>query len=515
MTIFDEIKLDCKAKFPILYIQTSEETRLGKILKKIADDLDRNLICWTSTDGLKTPNGEAVGAPGTTDISRMLDEVKKYPNPAIVFVKDPHKFLDEIRINRKFRDLYHELKGRKKTMVICSPVMKIPEELSQEITIVDFPFPEETELGLILDEAIGGLKETAEDGDEKAVEVLKIIEKQNKEHRDEIIRAMLGLTSETAENIVSKCIANHSLDINVILQEKQQAIRKSGLLEFYPTDRNLVEVGGLDNLKRWLKIRQKTFGQEAVDYGLPAPKGVVLVGLPGTGKSLVAKALASMWGLPLIRLDVGSLFGSLVGQSEERTRKALAMAESVSPAILWVDEVEKAFSFGSGDNGTSQRVFASILTWMQEKKKPCFLIATANNIAALPPELQRKGRFDEIFFLDLPNDKEREEIFKVHLKRFKYGLKDFEFPILVKESDTMVGAEIEQSIIDAMYVAFDEGKRKIKTADIVATLKKIVPQSKSNGEQITALRNWLKEGRAISASASVEDETKNKRKVEL
>lgn len=514
--IYEEVKLDCKAKFPILYFQTSEEARLGRMLKRIADDLSRTLICWTSTEGLKDPKGETVGAPGTNDIGRMLDEVRKFPTPAIIFLKDPHRFLEDIRTNRRFRDLYHDLKGKKKTLVICSPVLKIPDELTQEITIVDFPLPDEDELGEILNEAIEGLREQAEDGDEVAQEILPGIEKQNTENRDNIIRAMLGLTGETAENIVSKCIAMHSLDISVILQEKQQAIRKSGLLEFYPAGMT-VDVGGLDNLKKWLTLRQKTFGQEAIDYGLPAPKGVVLLGIPGTGKSLVAKKLASMWNLPLLRMDVGKLFGSLVGQSEENARKALALAESISPAILWVDEIEKAFSFGSGDNGTSQRVFATLLTWMQEKKKPCFLIATANDISGLPPELQRKGRFDEIFFLDLPNPQERAEIFKVHLKRFKYTNpeNDFDISKLVSESETFVGAEIEQAIIDALYIAFDDNKRKIKTADLLFTLKKVVPQAKSQMEKIESLRTWLKEGRALPASATDNSGNKNKRKVEL
>lgn len=512
MSIYEEIKLFSKAKYPVLWIQTSEEARLARMLKRIAEELQRDLLCWTSTDGLRDSKRNPVGTAGTKDPQVMLDEVKKFPTAAIIMLKDPHSFLRDVRTNRKFRDVYHELKGMRKTIVICSPVLEIPPELSQEITIVDFQLPDEQELGMILDEGVDGLREQAEE-DEKAQEILPGIEKQAKENRDQIIRAMMGLTSETAENIVAKCIAMHSLDISVILQEKQQAIRKSGLLEFYSAEKN-VEVGGLDNLKAWLDLREQAFTPEAEAYGLPSPKGVILVGIPGTGKSLIAKTLAARWKLPLFRLDVGSLFGSLVGQSEDRTRKALQMADSMAPGILWVDEIEKAFSFGAGDNGTSQRVFATILTWMQEKKKAVFLIATANNISALPPELQRKGRFDEIFFLDLPNAQERKEIFGVHLKRLGHNVKEFDMEALVTQSDTFTGAEIEQSIIDAMFVAFSDKRRKVNTKDVIAILKKVVPQARSQGESIEALRNFLREGRAISASAQV-DKEKTTRKVEV
>jgi len=512
MSIYEEIKLFSKAKYPFLWIQTSEEARLARMLKRVAEELQRDLLCWTSTDGLRNTKKEPVGGAGTKDPQVMLDGVKKFPNAAIIMLKDPHKFLQDIRTNRKFRDVYHDMKSMRKTIVICSPVLDIPAELSQEITIVDFALPDEEELGLILDEGINGLREQAED-DEKAQEILPGIEQQLKQGRDQIIRAMMGLTSETAENIVAKCIAMHSLDIEIILQEKQQAIRKSGLLEFYSAEKN-VEVGGLDVLKKWLDLREQASSPEAEAYGLPSPKGIILIGIPGTGKSLIAKSLAARWKKPLVRLDVGSLFGSLVGQSEDRARKALQLAEGIAPCILWVDEIEKAFSFGGGDNGTSQRVFATILTWMQEKKKSVFLIATANNISALPPELQRKGRFDEIFFLDLPNAQERKEIFEVHLKRLGHNVKEFDMGELVTQSDTFVGAEIEQSIIDAMFVAFSEKRRKVVTKDIITILKKVVPQARSQGEAIEALRNFLREGRAISASAQV-DKEKTSRKVEV
>ncbi len=516
MAIYEEISLMSKAKYPILWVQTSEEVRLGKMLNRIAKELKRDFLCWTVTEGLRNAASEPVGGQGTNTPTRMLEEVRKYTNPAIVMLKDPHPFFKDPGVVRRYRDAYHVLKGMRKTIVICSPMLEIPPEMMQEITIVDFDLPEDTELKAIMYESLDGLREMADEGDEKAIELLPVLEKQMKSQENAIIQAGLGLTSETFENIVAKCVAAHSIDVATILQEKKQAIRKGGLLEFYPVNTTMNEVGGLDNLKNWLDLREKAFSPQAQAYGLPAPKGVILVGIPGTGKSLVAKALAARWKLPLLRLDAGSLFGSLVGQSEDRTRKALAMAESMSPCILWVDEVEKAFSFGQGDSGTSQRVFATILTWMQDKKKPVFMIATANNISMLPPELQRKGRFDEIFFLDMPNAQERKEIVEVHLKKAaRNDPKNFDMDRLVDASAEFVGAEIEQAIIDAMYVAFADGMRKINTDDVVNAMRKVVPISKSQGESIKALRLWLEEGRATSATGAPKEQKKVTRKVEV
>src|SRR5207302_672194 len=278
-----------------------------------------------------------------------------------------------------------------------------------------------------------------------------------------------------------------------------ELIRESEALEFYELTETPDDVGGLGVLKEWLRLRERGFTQEARDYGLPSPKGIALIGIPGTGKSLTAKMIGGLWGLPLLRLDVGSLFGSLVGESEERARRALQLAETVAPCIVWVDEMEKALAHGGQDAGTSTRVFGSILTWMQEKKSPVFVVATANDISTLPPELLRKGRFDEIFFLDLPTTEERREIFAVHLRKRNRLPQDFEIARLAEESDGYVGAEIEQAIIDAMYVGFNSG-REFTTEDISAALKRQVPLSVSQRETIDALRDWLQAGRAQSAS---------------
>jgi SpoVK/Ycf46/Vps4 family AAA+-type ATPase len=269
-------------------------------------------------------------------------------------------------------------------------------------------------------------------------------------------------------------------------------------------------VGGLGVLKDWLRLRERAFTQEAHNYGLPAPKGIALIGIPGTGKSLTAKMIGGLWHIPLLRLDVGSLFGSLVGESEERARRALRLAETVAPCILWIDEIEKALAHGGLDAGTSTRVFGAILTWMQEKTSPVFVVATANDITSLPPELLRRGRFDEIFFLDLPTEEERKEIFAVHLSKRRRIAQDFGLSILAIESEGYVGSEIEQAIIDAMYIGFNDQQREFNTEDIRAALKRQVPLSVSQRENIETLRNWLREGRAQSASFRENQEASNR-----
>jgi SpoVK/Ycf46/Vps4 family AAA+-type ATPase len=252
-------------------------------------------------------------------------------------------------------------------------------------------------------------------------------------------------------------------------------------------------------LKEWLRLRERAFTQEARDYGLPAPKGIALIGIPGTGKSLTAKMIGGLWRLPLLRLDVGALFGSLVGESEARARRAMQLAETVAPCVVWIDEMEKGLAHGGLDSGTSTRVFGTILTWMQEKTAPCFVVATANDIASLPPELLRKGRFDEIFFLDLPTAAERQEILAVHLRKRGRLTQDFDPARLARESEGYVGAELEQAIIDAMYVGFNAG-REFTSDDISAAIQRQVPLAVSQRETIGALRDWLRQGRAQSAS---------------
>ncbi len=281
--------------------------------------------------------------------------------------------------------------------------------------------------------------------------------------------------------------------LEIVAAEKQQIIRKSGLLEFYASDEALSTVGGLDTLKEWLRKRVRAFGPEARAFGLPEPKGILLVGVQGCGKSLVAKSVANSWRLPLLRLDVGALFSSLVGSSEQNLRNAIKLAESIAPVVLWVDEIEKGFSgVGSSnvsDAGTAARVFGSFITWLQEKNAPVFVIATANDVRALPPELVRKGRFDEIFFVDLPSAVERQEIWRIHLLKRNRNPADFDLNQLAMASDRLSGAEIEQAVIAGLYDAFDAG-RPLQMDDLLNVLQETVPLSTMMSEEIDALRAW-------------------------
>jgi len=292
-------------------------------------------------------------------------------------------------------------------------------------------------------------------------------------------------------------VEKQCLDADVILAEKEQIIRKSGVLEYYHTDETIDDVGGLDLLKQWLTKRRKAFGEAAREYGLPQPKGLLLIGVQGCGKSLTAKAVAHLWQLPLLRLDVGRIFSGIVGSSEERMRRAISTAESIAPVVLWLDEVEKGFSgtqsSSFSDAGTTSRVFGSFVTWLQEKESPVFVIATANNIQLLPPELLRKGRFDEIFFIDLPSCEERRQITAIHVaKRLREGRATEEFDIegIANETSSFSGAEIEQAIVSAMYDAFDDGQRPFTTEDVLRAVRETFPLAVTMREQIDELREW-------------------------
>jgi SpoVK/Ycf46/Vps4 family AAA+-type ATPase len=284
------------------------------------------------------------------------------------------------------------------------------------------------------------------------------------------------------------------------MEEKIQVIKKTGILEFIKSDYSIKDIGGLDNLKNWLLKRNNSWSEQAKRYCIPAPKGVLVTGVPGCGKSLTAKAMSTIWQLPLLKLDFGKVFSGLVGSSEENMRRALATAEAVAPSILWIDEIEKGLSgLGSnGDSGVSSRIFGQFLTWMQEKESPVFVIATANNISNLPPELLRKGRFDEIFFVDLPTKQERIDIFKIHLLKRNKDITKFDLNLLAEKTNGYSGAEIEQAIISALYDAFDEN-REVELNDIIVNIEKSVPLSITMKEKIDWLRNWAKD-RAVPAS---------------
>jgi hypothetical protein len=412
-----------RARYPIVYVVSWEEERVERKLAEIAAARNKRLHVWTLTQGIVKHGAEPQrtktgGAGNTTDPVAALDAVLQHVEPAIFLFKDFHPFTEENRANlatiRRLKDVAHQLRDTYKTIVIVAPVMRIAPELDKDITVLEFRPPDVHDFGRLLDRIIDDVKGNP-----------NVRVSLDADGRERLVQAARGLTLKEAENVFAKTLVLDGTldaeDVSIVFSEKQQIIKKSGLLEYFEHEESIGNVAGLENLKAWLAKRSNAFGERASAFGLPPPRGVLLLGVQGCGKSLCAKAVSSLWRLPLLRFDVGRMFGSLVGSSEENVRRAIQTAESVAPAVLWVDEIDKAFagSVGSGgsDGGTASRVFGTFLTWLSDKTAPVFVIATANDISQLPPELLRKGRLDEIFFVDLPTEAERRVIFQIHLDK--------------------------------------------------------------------------------------------------
>ena len=501
MTFPTEIETLIRARYPILYVLTSEELRVQDVVVEIARKRQKRVFEWSYSTGL-VPAGTSIQShknrnPATKDPLQAFDQVLEQVEPAIFIFKDFHPFLtrNHFAIIRKLKEIALHLKNSFKTIVLVSPLLEIPTELEKEITVLNYPLPAREDLSALLDRIIEDVRQF------KQVRI-----ELDDPGRERLLQAALGLTLGEAENVFAKIIVKDERlsgdAVNEVFAEKQQIIRTSGLLEYCATSENFANVGGLTILKDWLNKRAAAFTHEARAFGLPAPKGILMLGVQGCGKSLCAKAVSNQWQLPLLRFDMGRMFGSLVGSSEENVRRAIAVAESVAPAILWVDEIDKAFagSQGSGatDGGTTARVFGTFLTWLSEKTAPVFVVATANDISQLPPELLRKGRLDEIFFVDLPSQEERAEIFRIHITRRQRSAEHFDLAALAAASQDLSGAEIEEAINSALYDAFYE-RRDITTESVLATLAQTVPLAKTMDEQISRLRSWA-EGRARNAS---------------
>ncbi|RME44761.1 MAG: AAA family ATPase, partial [Caldilineae bacterium] len=375
---------------------------------------------------------------------------------------------------------------------LLSPVLQFPPELEKDITVLDYSLPTVEELAQSLDRVVRSARE---------ISGMKL--SLSNGQREQILNAARGLTCTEAENVFAKSLVmTHRLDVDVIISEKEQLIRRSRALEYFQSVEDFSNVGGMNLLKEWLRKRSRAFSEKARQFGLPEPKGLLLLGVQGAGKSLLAKAVASQWHLPLLRLDLGRIFSELVGSSENNIRSALRMAESVSPCVLWIDEIEKGLggvaSSHQSDAGTTARIFASILTWMQEKTSPVFVIATANDISVLPPEMLRKGRFDEIFFVDLPHAQERREIFAIHLARRGRDPLAFDLNRLALATEGFSGAEIEQVVISGLYDAFEQN-RDLTTQDLLNNIQATIPLSQTMEQEIARLRRW---GRTHARPAS-------------
>src|SRR4028118_198814 len=491
MTIFsDEFELLLRSRYPLIYIPTREEERVEVAIAQSAKKQgSRAVYIWDFVDGYQgNPNDAGFGKRNPLQALEFLEKLPASA-PAIFILRDFQRFLEDVSISRKLRNLARLLKSVPKNIVIVSPLISIPEDLSEVMTVLEFPLPAAAEIKSEVERLLGATGQAIEG-----------------RFLDETVRSCQGLSIERIRRVLAEAIATrgelHPDDAELILEEKRQTIRQTQILDFYPARENISDIGGLDNLKEWLLRRGGAFTERARQYGLPHPRGLLLGGIQGTGKSLTAKAIAHHWHLPLLRLDVGRLFAGLVGESESRTRQMIQLAEALAPCVLWIDEIDKAFGGldGKGDSGTTSRVFGTFITWLAEKTSPVFVVATANNIQSLPPEMLRKGRFDEIFFVGLPSQEERRAIFEVHLLRLRsHSIKSYDLERLAYETPDFSGAEIEQTLIEAMHIGFSQN-RDFTTDDILEAASQIIPLARTAQEQIQFLQDWAAAGKARMAS---------------
>ncbi len=493
-----------RAKYPIIYVVTTEEEPVEEILTEVAlqSNPSRRILFWDIARGWSDNSADKGSVMAALSRIAHRDKATKDGDNVLYILRDLHPILKDphhdrhIPMIRELKNLARDLKLDRRTIALTSHVLEIPPELTEEITAIDFPLPAIAEIEYLIKQKISPNKLN--------LSSLAL---------EQLVKACQGLSRTRIQRVLAKAIAEkeqvNDTDIDAVLAEKQQALRQTGILEFFTVNESLKNVGGLDNLKQWVRIRRDSFTEEAKRYGIPTPKGVLLVGIQGTGKSLSAKTIANEWRLPLLRLDIGRLFGSFVGESESRMRQMIQLAEATAPCVLWIDEIDKAFGNPNmaidGDSGASRRVFGSLITWMQEKTAPVFIVATANNVRILPAELLRKGRFYEIFFLNLPTESERQEIFKVYLQKLRPSrLREFDLMLLARHTKNFSGAEIEQVIIDGIHRAFGRGtsgnREDFTTEDIISAIEETVPLAAIASQQIESLKQWAAESGARTAS---------------
>ena len=508
-----------KARYAVLVIESFEEERVLGELQAIAKGINHDLYIWNSTDGVTYANCSSKKKEKTLDFTAALkfceNRAKEQGSRNIFVFCDADGYLNSkapIVNRRRLRDFAINIrkKGYVSNCIIIAPTFEITTDLQKEVTLIDFPLPSREEVKAI----ISSFMEQYSNVEGVTIDV-------NNELLDKFVDASIGLTKLEIDNCLARALVSNrridASDLKGILSEKKQIIRKTGILEYIDSQLNLNDVGGLQTLKKWLELRSHCFGDEAMKFGVKPPKGVLLTGIPGCGKSLTAKCVATAWNMPLLRLDMGKIFQGIVGSSESNIRLALKTAEAISPSILWIDEIEKGLSGasgGGGDGGTSVRVFGTLLTWMQEKTSPVFVFATANNINGLPPELLRKGRFDEIFFVDFPSSEERKKILEIHISKLGRNKADYDLNRLAELSGesqfgkdvVLAGAELEAWVSDALIQAFSrridgEQNADLSMKDFETTIKRVVPMGQMRKDEFLKIREWANEN-AVSASLS-------------
>lgn len=509
----NELELHLKARTPLLYVVSAEEERFQQELEQACIRERRKLFVHTITEGLQNAafmkdgfrlSGKRGPDRSLKDPMALLEHVKTAPeNHGVFLLADFPDLLGDGMVRRLLRDACRACRARGNTVVLLSPALQLPRTLEADVKVLDFALPTAEVLDRVLTNACEALEG-------RMVEV-----SLSQGDRERLVQAGLGLSLEEFEGALARAVVESGRvdgdTVRAVFRAKRQILRRSGTLEFFDTRETLDTVGGLPVLKQWLAKRRRAFSEAARAYGLPSPKGLLMIGVPGCGKSLTAKAAASLWKLPLLRLDSGRLFSSQVGSSEENARRAVRVAESLAPCILWVDEIEKAMaglgSSSQSDAGTAARVFATLATWLQEKEAPVFVMATANSVTSLPPELFRKGRWDEIFFLDLPGREEREAIFRIHLLKRHRDPGAFDLGLLAEKSDGCSGAEIEGAVTAGLFDSFDE-ERALSTEDLLRNLASQVPLSVTMKEQIEALRMWARTRARFASEDRIEEQRK-------
>lgn len=510
-TVYDELRSMLKANFPLVYLATTEYNRVMQKVRSLSFSLGYKFNTWDNVDGLKQhtslPGGRLDKIKDREDGKDIKDafallEFIRYglvsvgdKIPEVFVLEDFHKFFEQRQMPEMLRKLSMELKDSNKHLIFISPFTQFPVELDKYITLKSIPLPDKEDLAIRLD-AVAGKNANL-----------------NPDLKRYLIDSALGLTDTEADlafRLAKEKDGFRSLDaVQVISSEKEQIIRKSGILDYVKVDASLENsVGGLDSLKTWLKRRSKAFEIKAKEFGLKEPKGILLLGVPGCGKSLTAKCIAAEWKQPLLKLDIGKVFSMYVGSSENNIREAINTAEAVAPCVLWIDEIEKGLATqGENDGGTSTRVFSTILTWMQEKTKPVFVVATANDISSLPPELLRKGRFDEIFFVDLPTRVERKNIFRIHLSKNHQG-GGIDLETIADHTKFFNGAEIEETVKEAMFIAYVNNPNVpvVTTKDLMEAASNVIPLAQTMKNKIDELRKWAKvRARHASSTENSED----------
>ena len=491
-TSVHDIKTLVLSFHPVIVIETVEEDRAITLLKSVADQLWLPLSEWTVTLGLiRASDGETIAT--TAEPFQLLRHLQAVAVEGLFVLKDFARHLDDAKVARQFRETAQSFARGRSTMVLTGAPIHLPADIESDVVRYELKLPDRDELLKVVYAVIQSLKATR-----------KVETHLREEDREQLLLALQGLTLNQARQAVAELIMNDDRrtaheDMRVVLKRKAQMIQEGGLLEYYPVEDNRFQLGGFANLKAWLERQKVGFTEEARALNLGPPRGILIVGVPGCGKSLAAKVIAREWKLPLVKLDAGRLFDKYIGESEKNFRKAIAMAESMAPVVLWIDEIEKgmvATGGGEADAGLSRRLFGAFLTWLQEKRQEVFVVATANDLSILPPELLRKGRFDEIFFVDLPDAQEREVILKIHLTLRKQDAAMFDCSKIVASCDGFSGAEIEQAVVGGLYRALSS-KRPLNTDLLLEEINHTIPLSVTRREDIDRLREMAK-GRFVS-----------------